>query len=171
MGALMYRVFLTIVNIIFPPVAIIILCGAASWDCMLNCALFILAVIPSHIHGFYLTCTYFHRRKKVKKGRYPGGPKSMIHSETILNGGASNAEVERLYRKEYGMPRKSSRKSSVGRSSGNAETVQRQGSTLRRNGTHTSKHSQNRGNRLQEQYVNRDGYGPGSPPRPTQVGD
>jgi uncharacterized membrane protein YqaE (UPF0057 family) len=60
----MYRVWLTIINIFFPPLAVAMLCGF-EYDCLLNCALFLLAVLPSHIHGFYISCTYFHRRKKV----------------------------------------------------------------------------------------------------------
>lgn len=60
----MYRIVITCINIFFPPLAVLMLCGA-SWDCMLNCALFLLAIIPSHVHGFYISCTYFHRRSKV----------------------------------------------------------------------------------------------------------
>ena len=65
MRGLAYRICLTVLNLLFPPFAVMILCGAASWDTILNCCLFLLAILPSHIHGFYLTCTYFHRRKKV----------------------------------------------------------------------------------------------------------
>jgi hypothetical protein len=36
-------------------------------DCLLNCCFFVLAVIPSHIHGFWISCTYFHRRSKVRE--------------------------------------------------------------------------------------------------------
>ncbi len=55
---------MTIINILMPPLAVLVLCGA-DWDFALNCVLFLLAVIPSHIHGFYITMTYFHRRHKV----------------------------------------------------------------------------------------------------------
>lgn len=65
MSTFLYRVFLTIVNIFFPPVAVLMVCGA-SQDFIINCGLFLLAVIPSHIHGFYITCVYFHRRSKVQ---------------------------------------------------------------------------------------------------------
>ncbi|KAL9074550.1 MAG: hypothetical protein Q9157_004345 [Trypethelium eluteriae] len=99
--ALMYRIFLTIINIFFPPLTVLILTGAGT-DCLINCIFFLLAVIPSHIHGFYLSCTYFHRRKKVRQGRWPGGLKYLIASPIILNGGATDAEVARLYRKEHG---------------------------------------------------------------------
>ena len=64
MRAFMYRICITIVNIFFPPLAVAMLCGL-DHDCMINCFLFLLAVIPSHVHGFYISCTYFHRRKKV----------------------------------------------------------------------------------------------------------
>ncbi|KAK0823196.1 hypothetical protein LTR73_008721 [Friedmanniomyces endolithicus] len=124
MRALAYRASLTVINIFFPPLAVAMLCGW-EWDCMLNCVLFLLAVIPSHVHGFYISCTYFHRRKKVrwkrpaalkgkaeltahqvKKGRWPGGPKSLIHSDNVINGGASDAEAARLWRKENGLEEK-----------------------------------------------------------------
>ncbi|EME46349.1 hypothetical protein DOTSEDRAFT_125712 [Dothistroma septosporum NZE10] len=112
MRGLLFRIMLTCINIIFPPVAVAILCGA-SFDCMLNCAFFLLAVIPSHVHGFYITCVYFHRRRKVRNGQYPGGAKTMIHSEYVLNGGARNAEVDRLWREEHGgSRRRSSRRNS-----------------------------------------------------------
>ncbi|TKA78090.1 hypothetical protein B0A55_03279 [Friedmanniomyces simplex] len=138
MRALIYRAWITVINIFFPPLAVAMLCGW-QWDCMLNCFLFLLAVIPSHVHGFYISCTYFHRRNKVKKGRWPGGPKSLIHSSNVINGGASNAEAARLWRKENGVEEKESRRSrnsSVKRSnSQRPDMAQRQGSTtLRREG-------------------------------------
>ncbi|KXL44358.1 hypothetical protein M433DRAFT_260703 [Acidomyces richmondensis BFW] len=107
MQGLLFRLALTAINIFFPPLSVAILCGL-ELDCMINCCLFLLAVIPSHIHGFYISRTYFHRRRKVKKGRYPGGPKSFIHSRNVINGGATDAEVAGLYRKECGVERKCS---------------------------------------------------------------
>jgi Proteolipid membrane potential modulator len=65
-------------------------------DCILNTILFIAGVIPGHIHGFYITCTYFRRKRKVRKGRYPGGRKAGIFSDKVWNGGASNEEVRDL---------------------------------------------------------------------------
>lgn len=56
---------------------------------------------------------------QVKKGRYPGGPKPLIFSEKIINGGASNREVEALLRKQNGAvveKKKSQRRSSRARS-------------------------------------------------------
>ncbi|KAI9659816.1 MAG: hypothetical protein M1821_001167 [Bathelium mastoideum] len=100
--ALMYRIFLTIINIFFPPLTVLILAGP-GYDCLINCIFFLLAVIPSHIHGFYLSCTYFHRRRKVAKGRWPGGPKFLIESPIILNGGASPAQAAALHRREFGI--------------------------------------------------------------------
>ena len=69
-------------------------------DLAVSCALFLLAIIPSHVHGFYVSCTYFHRCNKVRKGRYPGGPKAFIDSEEVIRGGASASEVERLRRRD-----------------------------------------------------------------------
>ena len=40
--------------------------------------------------------------KKVKKGRWPGGRKFLIHSDRVLNGDATPRQVESLYRKEFG---------------------------------------------------------------------
>lgn len=64
MGDISYRIALTILNIFFPPLAVAILCGFGA-DFMVNCLWFLLAVIPSHIHGFWISRTYFHRRRKV----------------------------------------------------------------------------------------------------------
>ncbi|KAK5121317.1 hypothetical protein LTR85_005483 [Meristemomyces frigidus] len=196
MRALVYRAFLTCINIFFPPLAVAMLCGM-EWDCMLNCCFFLLAVIPSHVHGFYISCTYFHRRGKVKKGRYPGGSKSMIHSRNVLNGGASNAEVDRLWRKENGLERKSSgrtgddglrrngsrrtekQSSNMQRqnSQQRGEMMQRQNSQLERTGTNRrrpSVQSQRPGmnSTRTEQHTARDGYGlpkrtPSSRPGPS----
>jgi hypothetical protein len=33
---------------------------------------------------------------QARKGQYPGGPKSLIYSSNVLNGGLSNREAERL---------------------------------------------------------------------------
>ncbi|WPG98826.1 Hypothetical protein R9X50_00162400 [Acrodontium crateriforme] len=101
MRGLIYRITLFTINILFPPLSVLLLCGP-NWDLVLNCSLFLLAIIPSHIHGLYISCTYFHRRRKVKKGVYPGGSKPMIKSKNVINGGASDVEVERLYLKTFG---------------------------------------------------------------------
>ena len=49
------------------------------------------------MHGFYITCTYFHRKRKVQRGIYPGGKKAGIWSEKVWNGDASNAKVRELW--------------------------------------------------------------------------
>ena len=121
MRGLMYRVFLLAINILLPPLSVLMLCGA-DWDFVLNCCLFFLGIIPGHIHAFYISCTYFHRRHKVllasvsstrhptdniqsqvKKGRYPGGSKPLIKSKNVINGGASDREVEQLYLRKHGL--------------------------------------------------------------------
>ena len=84
-------------------------------DTLMNSILFLCAVIPSHFHGFYLSCTYFHRRRKARKGRYPGGPKTLIYSDDLLNGGLSAREVERRWLEESGLKRSSSRRGSMSR--------------------------------------------------------
>ncbi|KAH7061126.1 hypothetical protein B0J12DRAFT_282553 [Macrophomina phaseolina] len=99
--AICYRIFITLANIFFPPLAVIFLTGFGT-DTLINALLFLAAIIPSHIHGFYLSCTYFHRRRKVRKGRYPGGPKPLIYSENVIFGGARWDEVQTLRRKEEG---------------------------------------------------------------------
>ncbi|RMX77159.1 hypothetical protein D0869_10088 [Hortaea werneckii] len=106
-GGLAYRFWVILVNLILPPLAVALLAGV-DVDFLINCTLFLLAVIPSHIHGFYISMVYFHRRKKVRKGQYPGGSKAFIFSKSVLNGGASDAEVDRLWRKERGLETKGS---------------------------------------------------------------
>ncbi|KAI7160543.1 hypothetical protein KC316_g14154 [Hortaea werneckii] len=92
-GGLAYRFWVILVNLILPPLAVALLAGV-DVDFLINCTLFLLAVIPSHIHGFYISMVYFHRRKKVRKGQYPGGSKAFIFSKSVLNGGASDAEEQ-----------------------------------------------------------------------------
>lgn len=53
MRDLPYRILLMLVNIFFPPLAVMMLTGLGA-DTALNCLLFLLAVIPSHVHGFYI---------------------------------------------------------------------------------------------------------------------
>lgn len=195
MRALAYRIVITIINIFFPPLSVYLLCGA-HWDFILNCTLLLLAIVPAHVHGFYLSCTYFHRRHKVgmyrseakgtsadrsrlqvKKGQYPGGPKPLIHSQNVTNGGASNAEVDRLWRiQQGGLGRTSSRRSNRGSMSSRQEPqmVQRQSSNrgsmsgrkepqmVQRQGSKLSKGPSNSGRRY-DGYVDRDGYGPAQP--------
>ena len=62
--SLIYRLSLTVINIFFPPLAVLIITGPGL-DVIVNCLLFLLAVLPSHIHGFYLSWTYFSRIRKV----------------------------------------------------------------------------------------------------------
>ena len=65
LGDLTYRIVITCINILFPPLAVAIIAGP-GYDCLMNCFLFLLAILPSHIHGFYISCVYFHRRSKVR---------------------------------------------------------------------------------------------------------
>jgi len=92
---MLHRLSLTLITIVFPPLTVLLLTGPYT-DTLISCILFLCAVIPSHIHAFYISCTYFHRKKKIRKGRYPGGPKTLIYDEKVLNGGADEDMVEEL---------------------------------------------------------------------------
>ncbi|TID26592.1 hypothetical protein E2P81_ATG01064 [Venturia nashicola] len=96
-----YRILITTVNIFFPPVAVMMLTGLGH-DTLVNSLLFLAGVLPSHVHGFYISCTYFHRRRKARKGRYPGDAKGMIASKNVLNGGLTSRECERRWLAENG---------------------------------------------------------------------
>ncbi|KIW69821.1 hypothetical protein PV04_02148 [Phialophora macrospora] len=89
------RLTIAMLNILFPPLAVMMITGPNE-DFIFNCVMFILAVIPSHIHGFYISLTYFNRKRKVRKAVYPGKPKHLIWSDKVNNGGASRREIERL---------------------------------------------------------------------------
>ncbi|EXJ61530.1 hypothetical protein A1O7_01958 [Cladophialophora yegresii CBS 114405] len=89
------RLVIAVLNILFPPVAVMMITGPNE-DFVFNCVMFVLAVIPSHIHGFYISLTYFNRKRKVRKGVYPGKPKHLIWSDRVNNGGGSRREIERL---------------------------------------------------------------------------
>jgi len=91
-------------NVLFPPLAVYLLCGAGE-DLLINSVLFLLAVIPSHVHGFYLSWTYFNRKRKIRKGQYPGGRRPMIYSDKVQNGGATSKEV-RQFKRERVMEKK-----------------------------------------------------------------
>jgi uncharacterized membrane protein YqaE (UPF0057 family) len=91
------RGVLSCCNIFFPPLAVFLLTGAGE-DLVINSILFLLAVIPSHIHGFYISSTYFNRKRKVRKGQYPGPWRPMIYSEKVQNGGATASEVRQFKR-------------------------------------------------------------------------
>jgi uncharacterized membrane protein YqaE (UPF0057 family) len=68
MRDLPYRILLTMVNIFFPPLAVMMLTGLGA-DTAVNSLLFLCAVIPSHVHGFYISWVYFSRRRKVRQLR------------------------------------------------------------------------------------------------------
>jgi uncharacterized membrane protein YqaE (UPF0057 family) len=93
------RLAITIVNIFFPPLAVYLLCGLGE-DFLLNCLLFLLAVLPSHIHAFYISFIYFHRKRKIRKGVYPGEHPRGIYSERVQYGGANKSEIKKLRREE-----------------------------------------------------------------------
>ncbi|KAK0112758.1 hypothetical protein ONS95_014492 [Cadophora gregata] len=97
--AIMERILIFTINICCPPLSVLLVAGPGM-DCLINTLFFIAGVIPGHIHGFYVTCTYFHRKHKVKKGRYPGGRKTGIYSEEVWNGGATRRHVDQLWREE-----------------------------------------------------------------------
>lgn len=94
------RLIITTCNIIFPPLAVALLTGFTSTDTFLNSCLFLLAVIPSHIHGFYIAIVYFTRKRRARRGRYPGkSHKAGIWSERVLTGGIGWKEADRLKNK------------------------------------------------------------------------
>ncbi|KAH0847807.1 hypothetical protein AYO21_04013 [Fonsecaea monophora] len=105
------RLVITALNILFPPLAVMLITGPNE-DFLFNCVMFILAIIPSHIHGFYISLTYFNRKRKVRRGIYPGKPRHLIWSDRVNNGGASRREVERLrYERDQGkLSRRASRR-------------------------------------------------------------
>lgn len=82
-----------------PPLSVMLVAGVGM-DALVNTLWFLCGVIPGHIHGFYVTWTYFSRKKKVRKGRYPGGPKPFIYSRRVINGDASDERVRQLWRTE-----------------------------------------------------------------------
>jgi uncharacterized membrane protein YqaE (UPF0057 family) len=86
---------ITVINIFFPPLGVALLCGL-DYDLFINSMLFLCAIIPGHIHAFYISFTYFSRKRKVRKGKYPGDRRPMIYCERVQNGGASRREVEEL---------------------------------------------------------------------------
>src|ERR1700753_2303572 len=91
------RGVITCCNILFPPLAVFLLTGAGE-DFVINSVLFLLAVIPSHVHGFYISMTYFNRKRKIRKGQYPGRRRPMIYSEKDKNVGATTGEVRQFKR-------------------------------------------------------------------------
>lgn len=93
------RCTLTLVNIFLPPLSVMLVAGVGM-DALMNTLLFLCGVIPGHVHGFYITWTYFSRKKKVRKGRYPGGPKPLIYSKRVINGDASDERVRQLWMAE-----------------------------------------------------------------------
>lgn len=76
------------------------LVAGVGMDTLVNTLLFVAGVVPGHVHGFYVTWTYFSRKSKVKKGRYPGGPKPLLYSRRVTNGNASDERVRQLWREE-----------------------------------------------------------------------
>lgn len=91
------RLVVTTCNIFFPPLAVALLTGFTSADTFLNSALFLLAIIPSHIHGFYVSFVYFTRKRRARNGQYPGKPhKAGIWSERVLTGGVGWDEADHL---------------------------------------------------------------------------
>src|ERR1700753_3514301 len=91
------RGVITCCNFLFPPLAVFLLTGAGE-DLLINSVLFLLAVIPSHIHGFYISMTYFSRKNEIRKGQYPGKWRPMIYSDKVQNGGATSSEVRQFKR-------------------------------------------------------------------------
>ncbi|KAM3425560.1 hypothetical protein BST61_g7507 [Cercospora zeina] len=77
MGDLGYRLSLMFLNIFFPPVAVLIMSGA-EMTFAVNALLWLCAIIPSHVHGFYISCVYFHRRRKPAERKH--SPSSLTHT-------------------------------------------------------------------------------------------
>lgn len=80
-----------------PPLSVMLVAGVGM-DALINTLWFLCGVVPGHVHGFYVTWTYFSRKRKVRRGRWPGGPKPFIYSRRVVNGDAGDDEVRRLWR-------------------------------------------------------------------------
>lgn len=76
------------------------LVAGVGTDVLVNTLLLLCGVIPGHIHGMYVTWTYFSRKRKVRRGRWPGGSKPLIYSRRVVNGDASEETVRRLLKAE-----------------------------------------------------------------------
>jgi len=98
MKILCERIMLTCINIFCPPLMVMLIAGVGP-DCVINTCLFLAGVLPGHIHGFYISCTYLSRKRKVRKGKWPGGRKAFIYSERVTNGGTTNARAGELWEK------------------------------------------------------------------------
>lgn len=94
---LVKRLTILVFNLLFPPLAVGTLTGFTSRETLLNSLLFLLAVLPSHVHGLYISTVYFTRKRRVRKGRWPGHPGLPgIWSEKVLTGGAGWEEARDL---------------------------------------------------------------------------
>lgn len=118
------RIVIACFNILFPPAAVGALTGWTSKDTLVNSFLFLLAVFPSHIHGFFISWTYFNRKRKARSGQFPGKEKHFVYSEKVQTGGVGWSEYERLKtEKKQKMDKKkkrTSRRSSKTYSSGSS---------------------------------------------------
>ncbi|USW53742.1 Putative proteolipid membrane potential modulator [Septoria linicola] len=90
-----FRIYVNILGIFLPPVAVYLLYGFGP-DFLLNCALTIMGFIPGSIHQMCLDISYWNRRKKVRRGMYPGDRREWIFSKDAQNGGIGDEEVEKL---------------------------------------------------------------------------
>ncbi|KAG9244331.1 hypothetical protein BJ878DRAFT_441520 [Calycina marina] len=100
------RIFLFLINVFMPPLTVLLIAGPNT-DFIINCLLFIAGVLPSHIHAFYVSCTYFHRKRRVRKGLPPVKAtgtyyKAGIYSERILAGGKERVRKVRGERQQGG---------------------------------------------------------------------
>ncbi|KAF1990190.1 hypothetical protein K402DRAFT_390488 [Aulographum hederae CBS 113979] len=86
---------------VFPPFAVLLLTGCGG-DLLLSFLFCLLGALPSHLHGLYISCVYFHQKNRVRRGVYPGGPKPLISSRRVLNGGASEKKLAQLWWKGRG---------------------------------------------------------------------
>jgi len=94
---LVKRITILVFNLVFPPLAVGTLTGFTSRETLLNSLLFLLAVLPSHVHGLYISTVYFTRKRRVRKGKWPGHPGLPgIWSEKVLTGGAGWDEAQDL---------------------------------------------------------------------------
>jgi uncharacterized membrane protein YqaE (UPF0057 family) len=135
---LVKRLTIAVMNIVFPPVAVMLLTNSCNADVLLNSILFLLAVIPSHVHGFYLSWTYFNRKRKVRRGVYPGDKHSGIWSDRINQGGATRKEYLRLKEeKDFGKRKSNTRTNSWKLRAGDSSEDMERSPTQRSNRTET----------------------------------
>lgn len=95
---MLHRVAVAVLTMFCPPLAVIVLTGVGSPETILNVILYLMAIVPAYIHGFYVYWRHFHENEIRDRHQWEGVQRQSTRPRRHSNnnsGGSSRSPSSR----------------------------------------------------------------------------